>query len=65
MNAPALKKAKRTKKLSPYRELWQAAGGLLSNAEDPKFVKTATAMCGKKDLENLYRVWAKGLRRRA
>lgn len=52
------------RKQSKYRELWLAVGALLSNAEDPKHVKTATAMCGKKELDRLYRVWAKGLKRR-
>jgi len=40
-----------------YKRLWLAVGALLANAENPKHVKTATAMCGKKELENLHRVW--------
>lgn len=42
-----------------YAQLWVAAGALLSNAEDPKFVITKTAMCGKAQLAALGRVWNK------
>lgn len=41
-----------------YKRLWLAVGVLLANAEDPKFVKTKTAMCGAAELEKLGKVWA-------
>ena len=49
--------AKSTTPSKRLRELWLAVGGLLANSEDPKFVKTGIAMCGTKELANLYRVW--------
>lgn len=43
--------------LKDQRELLLAVGGLLANAEDPKFVQTATAFVGKKNLAKVGRVW--------
>jgi hypothetical protein len=53
------KAVKKRKPRSHYEELWLAAGALLADAEDPKNIKTATAMCGRKELMRLYRVWKK------
>ena len=46
-------------KMKNQRALLLAVGGLLTNAEDPKFVKTKTAMCGKDALANVGRVWTR------
>lgn len=43
--------------MKDQEKLLLAVGGLLANAEDPKHVKTATAMCGKGDLVNVWKVW--------
>ena len=40
-----------------YKKLWMAVGQLLVNAEDPKYVKTATAMVGTKNLAALLKTW--------
>lgn len=47
------------KRLTPkdQRDLLLSVGVLLSNAEDPKHVLTATAMCGKAQLLKVSRVW--------
>lgn len=43
--------------IKDQRDLLLAVGVLLSNAEDPKLVQTATAMCGKAQLLKVGRVW--------
>jgi hypothetical protein len=43
--------------MKDQRELLMAVGGLLANAEDPKFVQTNTAFVGTKNLAKVGRVW--------
>lgn len=43
--------------MKDQRALLLAVGGLITNSEHPKDVSTLTLMCGRKDMENVMRVW--------